>query len=112
MKDPRFTEFVELFNHKKFFEAHEVLEDLWLVSHGETKTFYKGLIQLAVAFAHLQRNNRRGARQVHLRATGLLSQFAPFYSQIDVQKLIEQSAPFFGHPEPRDVSTRTPLIEI
>ena len=46
---------LECFNTGEFYEAHDVLEDLWLK---ERKTpnanFYKGLIQLAGAFVHLK----------------------------------------------------------
>jgi len=45
------------FNHQLFYEAHEVLEHIWLKDkHGPNGAFYKGLIQLAGAFVHLQKN--------------------------------------------------------
>ena len=44
------------FNRGLFYEAHEVLEELWLADrHGPNGSFYKGLIQLAGAFVHLQK---------------------------------------------------------
>jgi predicted metal-dependent hydrolase len=46
------------FNCQLFYEAHEVLEHLWLKDrHSPNGAFYKGLIQLAGAFVHLQRNH-------------------------------------------------------
>jgi uncharacterized protein len=50
-----------LFNHHLFFEVHEVLEAQWVHEGGEVKLFLQGLIQVAVAFYHLQRGNLRGA---------------------------------------------------
>jgi predicted metal-dependent hydrolase len=47
--------FFALFNAGEFFEAHEVLEELWLeVRHDTDGNFYKGLIQFAAAFVHWQ----------------------------------------------------------
>jgi predicted metal-dependent hydrolase len=60
--DPHYAGYFELFNRGKFFEAHEVLEHLWLKDRpGVNGSFYKGLIQLAGAFVHLQRNHLRPA---------------------------------------------------
>jgi predicted metal-dependent hydrolase len=55
--DARYVEFFERFNRQRFFEAHEVLEALWLPQRqGPNGPFYKGLIQLAGAFVHWQKN--------------------------------------------------------
>ncbi len=57
MHDPRYLRFFECFNEQLFFEAHEVLEGLWLPQRqGPNGAFYKGLIQLAGAFVHMQKN--------------------------------------------------------
>lgn len=57
--DPRYVRFFECFNQQLFFEAHEVLEALWLPQRqGLNGRFYKGLIQLAGAFVHLQKGRR------------------------------------------------------
>ena len=46
---------LECFNAGEFYEAHDVLEDLWLEKREESDAdFYKGLIQLAGAFVHLK----------------------------------------------------------
>ena len=45
------------FNRSQFYEAHDVLEELWLADrHGPDGNFYKGLIQFAGAFVHLQKD--------------------------------------------------------
>ena len=45
------------FNRGLFYEAHDVLEELWLADrHGTDGAYYKGLIQLAGAFVHLQKH--------------------------------------------------------
>ena len=55
--DPHYLSYFECFNRRRFFEAHEVLEALWLTQRdGPNGPFYKGLIQLAGAFVHWQKN--------------------------------------------------------
>jgi predicted metal-dependent hydrolase len=54
--DAHYLSYFDCFNRQLFFEAHEVLEALWLPQrHGPDGNFYKGLIQLAGAFVHLQK---------------------------------------------------------
>jgi len=48
-----------LFNRQDYYEAHDVLEHIWLQTDGPEAAFYKGLIQLAGAFVHLQKQFRR-----------------------------------------------------
>ncbi len=65
----QFQKGVTLFNARKFFEAHEVWEELWLVEPEPEKTFLQGLIQLAAAYHHHGRGNPRGTQS--LLAAGL-----------------------------------------
>jgi hypothetical protein len=63
--DARYLGFFDSFNRQCFYEAHDVLEDLWLVDrNGPDGAFYKGLIQLAAAFVLLQKNRLRPADRV------------------------------------------------
>jgi predicted metal-dependent hydrolase len=62
--DPALKEGLRLFNARKFFEAHEALEALWLKTAGEEKTFLHGLIQVAAAFHHFTRGNLTGFRSL------------------------------------------------
>ncbi len=60
--DPHYLGYFDCFNRGLFYEAHDVLEQLWLQDrHGPNGSFYKGLIQLAGAFVHLQKNRLRPA---------------------------------------------------
>ena len=43
------------FNSRRFFEAHEIWEEIWLVEAEPEKTFLQGLIQLAAAYHHYER---------------------------------------------------------
>jgi predicted metal-dependent hydrolase len=48
---------IDLFNQEKFFDAHEVLEDVWRDAPEPDRKFLQGLIQVAVAFHHHTRGN-------------------------------------------------------
>jgi predicted metal-dependent hydrolase len=55
--DSHYLSYFECFNRQQFFEAHEALEALWLPQRkGPNGPFYQGLIQMAGAFVHLQKN--------------------------------------------------------
>jgi|HubBroStandDraft_4_1064222.scaffolds.fasta_scaffold207698_2 predicted metal-dependent hydrolase len=56
----KFEEGLAHFNAKKFFEAHEFWEEIWLVETEPEKTFLQGLIQITAAFHHRQRGNPDG----------------------------------------------------
>lgn len=57
--DPCYLGYFGCFNAGEYYEAHDVLEHLWLQSRDENYGFYKGLIQLAGAFVHLQKQRAR-----------------------------------------------------
>ncbi len=65
----QFRKGVVLFNARKYFEAHEVWEELWLVEPEPEKTFLQGLIQVAAACLHDSRGNMSGTQS--LLAAGL-----------------------------------------
>lgn len=55
---------IVLFNEKRYFEAHEVWEDLWRGAHGEIRAYYQGLVQVAVGLHHMSHGNLSGGRRV------------------------------------------------
>ncbi len=60
---PYYLGYFELFNAQLFYESHDVLEELWLQDRrGANGDFYKGLIQLAGAFVHLQKDSAKYPR--------------------------------------------------
>ena len=56
---PCYAGFFECFNRGDYYEAHDVLEHLWLECHDENHLFFKGLIQIAGAFVHLKKQFAR-----------------------------------------------------
>jgi hypothetical protein len=63
------------FNAKKFFEAHEFWEEIWLLEAEPEKTFLQGLIQVTAAFYHYQRKNPDGAESLLASGIVKLSRF-------------------------------------
>ncbi len=78
---------VNLFNQGKFFEAHEVLEDVWRTASGLEKQFLQGLIQVAVALHHHSTGNIVGARSLLLRAGHKLEGCPDHFQGIKLEEL-------------------------
>jgi hypothetical protein len=83
--DPRYVEYFERFNRQRFFEAHEVLEALWLPQRqGPNGPFYKGLIQLAGAFVHWQKNRLGPATALLGLARANLRKYPAIHGRLNV----------------------------
>jgi predicted metal-dependent hydrolase len=86
--------YFECFNQGLFYEAHDVLEELWLADRqGPNYSFYKGLIQFAGAFVHLQKNRLRPAAALFKLAQANLQKYPPIHDHLDlaqVLRVIEQ----------------------
>src|SRR5881227_2039899 len=52
---PFYVAFFRCWNEQRYYEAHDVLEQLWLKKDSSDADFFKGLIQAAGAFVHLQK---------------------------------------------------------
>ena len=92
--DPKWTRGVDLFNREEFFEAHEVVEDLWNESAGPEKEFLKGFIQAAVSLEHHRRGNAPGFRSVGTTAARYLGSAAPDAGGLDVAALLRDLGEF------------------
>jgi predicted metal-dependent hydrolase len=79
-----------LFNHRLFFEVHEVLETQWLQATDPEKQFLQGLIQLAVAFHHLENHNPRGARSLLQDGIAKLLPYRPAFLGVELQEVIQE----------------------
>jgi|SRR5581483_3509810 len=79
---------IDLLNRQEYFEAHEVLEDVWRAAPSAHKRFLQGLVQVAVAFHHYTHANTTGAQSVLRRAINNLSADRPPYATFDVDGLL------------------------
>ena len=87
--DERFFRGLEEFNGERFFEAHEVLEDLWHEYREQDRKFVQGIIQIAAGFYHIQSCNPRGAVSQLTKGSEKLTQFLPEYKNVSVAKLLD-----------------------
>jgi predicted metal-dependent hydrolase len=83
---------VDLFNRAEFFDAHEVLEDVWRAAPGAEKKFLQGLIQIAVALHHHTRGNLVGARSLLKRAARNLAGYPETFAGINLASLLDSLA--------------------
>jgi predicted metal-dependent hydrolase len=116
--DPRYLGFFECFNRQFFFEAHEVLEGLWLLDrNGPNGAFYKGLIQLAGAFVHIQKNRPGPAAALFNLARANLSRYPTHHEQLAVEGALALAADWTGrlnssHPTSALLAHETPRITL
>lgn len=91
------------FNRSDYYEAHDVLEHLWLQCLDGNRHFYQGLIQFAGAFVHLQKHYLFPGHPTHSRrlapasrlfalAAHRLGPYAPVHLALDVAHLLETGA--------------------
>ena len=97
--DPRWLQGVDLFNREEFFEAHEVVEDLWNETDGREKEFLKGFIQAAVSLEHHRRGNPNGLRSVGTTAAVYLGRADPGAGGLDVAALLRDLDEFRARAE-------------
>jgi predicted metal-dependent hydrolase len=63
-----YAAFFRLWNEQRYYEAHDVLEQLWLKEeNAQTARFFQALIQAAGAFVHLQKNFEQPLHAKHSR---------------------------------------------
>lgn len=100
---------IELFNSAEFYDAHEVLEDVWRAEQGPHKLFLQGLIQVAVALHHHSTGNVVGCRSLLKRASRNLNSYPENYFSLNLrpfrasitawQMALDQNAPVPPFPK-------------
>jgi predicted metal-dependent hydrolase len=107
--DAHYLGYFECFNRQLFYEAHDVLEELWLPDRrGADGDFFKGLIQLAGAFVHLQKNRLRPAAALFKLARANLQKYPPEHEQLEVAVVLGLIAAWLRRLEEGDY-TENPL---
>lgn len=96
---PCYTGFFQCFNEARYYEAHDILEHLWLQGPTTDSAFYKGLIQFAGAYVHIQKQHLRpqhpkdGRRlrpafRLFALVVENLAPYAPRHLRLDVNTLL------------------------
>lgn len=78
---------LEAFNQGEYFEAHELLEDAWNEDEGPARDAYKAILQVAVAYLQIERQNYAGAVKMFLRARQWLGPLPDVCRGIDISRL-------------------------
>jgi uncharacterized protein len=108
--DDFFDRGLALFNAGRFFECHEVWEMVWQRTDGAHKLFYQGLIQAAVALAHAERGNWRGAISIYNKARAKLDDLPMIHCGLAVGEFRDALAEFFATAGSAEVSPARPRI--
>jgi predicted metal-dependent hydrolase len=88
--DAHYLGYFDCFNRQLFYEAHDVLEELWLTDRrGPDGDFYKGLIQLAGAFVHVQKNRRGPAQALLKLARANLEKYPALHHSLETTRALE-----------------------
>jgi predicted metal-dependent hydrolase len=87
-----FWQGVEQFNSGQFYACHDTLEALWIEASEPDKTFYQGVLQIAVSLYHLGNDNLRGAAILLGEGSNRLRRYPDSYGGINVEELLSQSA--------------------
>jgi len=99
-RHPYYRGFFRCWNEQRYYEAHDVLEQLWLKTKSSDSDFFKGLIQAAGAFVHLQKNFEHPSHAKHSRrlspavrlfrlAEKNLANFVPWHHALNVAALCQ-----------------------
>jgi hypothetical protein len=83
---------LELIRAGRYFDAHEELEDEWRSAPSEERDFLQGLVHIAVAWLHAERDNRPGCERQLEKAARRLGPYAPEHRGVDVARVLDDVA--------------------
>ncbi len=86
-----FWQAIDQFNQQEFYDCHDILENLWMEAAEPQRTFYQGILQIAVALYHLGNQNHRGAVILLGEGSRRLWHYRPTYFDLDIAQLVEDS---------------------
>jgi len=66
---------IDSFNRKRFYDAHEYFEEIWIEYDLDDRVFIQGLIQLSVAFFHITNKNKNGAMGLFKKSISKLDKY-------------------------------------
>lgn len=105
-----YLEGIRHFNAARYFEAHEVWEEVWLRSSDETKVFYQMLIQAAVGLHHHTRGNTRGTEGMYKAVNEKLARLPAAMMSLDLSDFGDRWISFFSGHGNEDESSRRAAI--
>ena len=88
------TEGLELLNSGEYYEAHESLEHAWLEASEYEGYLYRALLQVSVAYLHVERGNYAGAVKMLLRVKQWLEPLPDQCRGVDTAALKQSTEAF------------------
>jgi hypothetical protein len=88
-KDRAIARAVQLFNDERYWEAHEVLEYLWKNAKGVEREILNGIILVAAAFVHDEKDEPDVCISILRRARKKLDQASGNYYGIDTNRIAD-----------------------
>lgn len=88
-KDEAIRHAVKLFNDEKYWGAHEALEGVWKTSDGDEKSILNGIILVAAAFVHDEKDEPEICLSILQRARKKLDGTGGMYHGIDIDRVAD-----------------------
>jgi predicted metal-dependent hydrolase len=88
-KDEAISRAIELFNDEKYWGAHEALEPIWKDSTGNEKNILNGIILVAAAFVHDEKDEPEICLSILKRAREKLDGTGGIYKGIDIDRIAD-----------------------
>jgi uncharacterized protein len=83
---------VQLFNDEKYWGAHEALESVWRSTSGNEKSILNGIILVAAAFVHDEKDEQGICLSILVRAMKKMDHASGLYHGIDIGRVAELTA--------------------
>ena len=78
---------IELFNNRRYWEAHEALEQAWLEETDSARHLYKGILQAGVTYLQVERRNFVGMAKMYERCRKWLAPWPNHCRQLNIEQL-------------------------
>ena len=97
---------IELFNSERYWESHEALEYAWRKASGPEKEVLQGVILVAAALVHLQKNESKVALSIIERANSKLVGKAAECEGIDIENLRNELSRILSSGKPEFIRVK------
>jgi len=87
---------VQLFNDEKYWGAHEALETVWKTTSGNEKDLLNGIILIAAAFVHDEKDETEICLSILQRAMKKLDGAIGIYHGIDIDRAVNLTSRIIG----------------
>lgn len=96
MVEDIFNKGAQFFNQRKYREAHEEWEALWIpLPDSPRKSFLQGLIMIAVGLYKFERKEYSGTRKLFTRGLGILKESRRGSASMDTDGFLREAESFW-----------------